>query len=178
MIVVVASENPAKLLAVQQAFQAAFRIDAEMQGISVGSGVAEQPLSDEETFRGARNRAHNARRALPGADFWVGVEGGIEDTARGMDAFGWAYVCAPLRESHARSATFPLPPTVAQRIRAGSELGPIMDELFNKMESKKKGGAVGLLTNGLVTRDALYAQPLIMALIPFLHPGLWAQTTG
>ena len=38
---------------------------------------------------------------------------------------------------------------------------------------KKKGGAVGLLTNGLITRNALYAQPLIMALIPFIQPELW-----
>ena len=76
-------------------------------------------------------------------------------------------------ESQARSATFPLPPVVVRRIKNGEELGPIMDELFQKKESKKKGGAVGLLTNGLISRDALYAQPLIMALIPFLQPQLW-----
>ena len=48
-----------------------------------------------------------------------------------------------------------------------------MDELVQKTESTKKVGAVGLLTHGLITRDALYAQPLIMALIPFLQPGLF-----
>ncbi|MCB0558395.1 MAG: inosine/xanthosine triphosphatase [Lewinellaceae bacterium] len=173
MIVVVASENPAKILAVQQAFEAAFQGTVESQGVAVASGVAEQPLSDEETFRGARNRARNARQAFPHADYWVGIEGGIEDTLKGMDAFGWAYICSARRESQARSATFPLPPTVVRRIKAGGELGPIMDELFNKKESKKKGGAVGLLTNGLITRNALYAQPLIMALIPFIQPELW-----
>ena len=173
MIVVVASTNPAKLLAVQQAFEAAFRVDVEARGVAVDSGVAEQPLSDEETFRGARNRARNARSAHPDADYWVGIEGGIEDTPKGMDAFGWAYVCSPSMEGQARSATFSLLPTVVRSIKNGGELGPIMDKLFNKKESKKKGGAVGLLTNGLITRDALYAQPLIMALIPFLQPGLW-----
>lgn len=173
MIVVVASTNPAKILAVRQAFEAAFQAVVETRGVAVDSGVAEQPLSDEETFRGARNRARNARRAQPDADYWVGIEGGIEDTAKGMDAFGWAYVCSSTMESQARSATFPLPPTVVRSIKNGGELGPIMDELFNKKESKKKGGAVGLLTNGLITRDALYEQPLIMALIPFLQPGLW-----
>lgn len=173
MIVVVASANPAKILAVKQAFEAAFQLSIETRGAAVESGVAEQPLSDEETFRGARNRARNARRAIPEADFWAGIEGGIEDTPKGMDAFGWAYVCSPSRESQARSATFPLPPTVVRRIKEGGELGPIMDELFNTKDSKKQGGAVGLLTNGLITRDALYAQPLIMALIPFLQPQLW-----
>lgn len=173
MIVAVASENPAKLRAVQQAFEAAFQQSVETQGLAVESGVAEQPLSDEETFRGARNRAHNARRTMPEADFWVGIEGGIEDTPKGMDAFGWIFICSASQESQARSATFPLPPTAVRRIQNGGELGPIMDELFHEKESKKKGGAVGLLTNGLVTRDALYAQPLVMALIPFLKPELW-----
>ena len=173
MIVVVASENPAKLKAVQQAFEAAFGHQVETRGLSVDSGVPEQPLSDEETFQGALNRARNARSALPGADYWVGIEGGIEDTPKGMDAFGWVCICARQRESQARSASFPLPPTVVRRIKAGDELGPVMDELFHKKESKKKGGAVGLLTNGLITRDALYAQPLIMALIPFMQPKLW-----
>lgn len=173
MIVVVASTNPAKLLAVRQAFEAAFQLAVETKGATVSSGVAEQPLSDEETFRGALNRARNARHAFPEADYWVGIEGGIEDTPKGMDAFGWVAVCARHRESQARSATFPLPPAVVRRIQAGGELGPIMDELFQTRESKKKGGAVGLLTNGLVTRDALYAQPLIMALIPFLQNRLW-----
>lgn len=174
MTVIVASTNPAKILAVRRAFEAAFLARVETQGVAVDSGVAEQPLSDEETFRGARNRARNARQARPDADYWVGIEGGIEDTAKGMDAFGWAYVCAADRESQARSATFPLPPAVVRRIKAGDELGPVMDELFNQKESKKQGGAVGLLTNGLITRDALYAQPLIMALIPFLQPRLWS----
>ena len=94
MIVVVASENPAKILAVKQAFEAAFQIPVHTQGIAVSSGVSEQPLSDEETFQGALNRARNARQALPDANFWVGIEGGIEDTPKGMDAFGWAYVCS------------------------------------------------------------------------------------
>ena len=173
MIVVVASENPAKILAVQQAFETAFKVEVETRGVAVESGVAEQPMSDEETFRGALNRARNARLARPDADYWVGIEGGIEDTAKGMDAFGWIYICSAEGESQARSATFPLPPTVVRRIQKGGELGPIMDELFQKTESKKKGGAVGLLTHGLITRDALYAEPLIMALIPFLQPGLF-----
>ncbi len=173
MIIVVASTNPAKILAVRRAFETAFQAPAETRGVAVSSGVAEQPLSNEETLRGALNRARNARLAFPEADYWVGIEGGVEETPAGMEAFGWAVACSPKMESQARSASFPLPPTVARRIKNGGELGPIMDELFNKKESKKKGGAIGLLTNGLITRDALYEQPLIMALIPFLQPELW-----
>ena len=131
MIIVVASTNPAKILAVRRAFETAFQAPAETRGVAVSSGVAEQPLSNEETLRGALNRARNARLAFPEGDYWVGIEGGVEETPAGMEAFGWAVACSPKMESQARSASFPLPPTVARRIKNGGGLGPIMYELFN-----------------------------------------------
>ena len=38
--------------------------------------------------------------------------------------------------------------------------------------SKQGGGAFGLLTDGLMTREGVYTQTLILALIPFVHE-LW-----
>ena len=59
MKVVVASANPVKLGAAQQAFEAAFPDSTiAVQSVSVASGVGDQPASDAETRRGARTRLH------------------------------------------------------------------------------------------------------------------------
>ncbi len=174
MTVAVASKNPAKLLAVRLAFEAAFQFPVAIEPVSAPSEVPDQPMTDEETRQGAFNRVRNARKIVPEANYWAGIEGGVQpNTGGGMDAFGWVVIASPQQESIARSASFPLPPAVVHQIRKGGELGHIMDELFDEKNSKQKGGAVGLLTNGLVTREALYQQPLLLALIPFMQPDLY-----
>ena len=57
-----------------------------MESANVPSGVSDQPRSEQETLEGARNRARSAARGYPHADYWVGIEGGIEDTGS-MAAF-------------------------------------------------------------------------------------------
>ncbi|MBV6654829.1 MAG: inosine/xanthosine triphosphatase [Mameliella sp.] len=173
--VIVASLNPVKQAAVKEAFSLAFPDKAIMvSGVNVPSGVSDQPVTDEETLSGAQQRAKRAQQTSPQADFWVGLEGGVANaTGLGMQAFGWMCVRNTQKEQSARSASFPLPPTVIASIETGGELGPLMDALFKDTNTKHKGGAVGLLTNGLISREALYIQPLIFALIPFMQEPLF-----
>ncbi|MEM6320995.1 MAG: inosine/xanthosine triphosphatase [Bacteroidota bacterium] len=172
--VIVASKNPVKVDAAQRAFQQVFPQEQfEVQGLQVPSFVAEQPMSDAETLEGAINRAENAKLAMKNADYWVGIEGGIETNGVDMDAFGWIVVLSKKRLGQARSCTFPLPPYVAKAVLAGKELGHVNDEFFKMHNSKQGGGAVGSLTDNLVTRMDLYVQPLILALIPFLQEKLF-----
>ena len=64
--VIVASHNPVKINAVQAAFATMFPGDTvTVTGVTISSGVAEQPLSDAETYQGAFNRAVNAQKAVP-----------------------------------------------------------------------------------------------------------------
>jgi inosine/xanthosine triphosphatase len=178
MLVITASRNPVKIQAVKTAFSQAFpRTTVEVEGLAAPSGVSDQPMSDEETLRGARNRVAYAKKQYPEADFWVGVEGGVQPIENRLDAFGWMVVQDKAREGYARSASFFLPPAAVRAVRRGGELGPVMDELFDETNVKHKGGAVGLLTNGLVSREALYVQPLILALIPFLQKPLFVLET-
>lgn len=174
--VVVASTNPVKQAAVRVAFEQVYGSAIDVIGCKVPSGVADQPMTDEETKRGAINRAHHARAIVTDADFWVGVEGGAALGPGGLHTFGWMVVLSPDRQSCARSASFLLPEAVARQMRAGGELGPAMDIFFREHNSKHKGGAIGLLTKGVVPREALYVQPLIFALIPFLQPDLYPLT--
>ena len=171
MHIVVASLNPAKIRSVEAAFTNRFPKTAiELNVVEVESGVSEQPRSDEETRHGARNRAKNARLARPAADFWVGLEGGIEAIDESLLAFAWMAVLGRSGDiSEARSVTLPLPPAVRDLLDAGLELGEANDRVFGTVNSKQKGGAYGLLTDGLYTREDVYTEALIIALTPFVN---------
>ena len=174
--IIVASKNPVKVNAAKVAFQKTFpTATLEVIGISVPSQVADQPMTDEETYKGAVNRANNAKKEMPTADYWVGIEGGIEDRTTVMDAFGWMVILSKEAMSDARSCSFPLPPYVAAAVRAGKELGHVNDAFFKIHNSKQGGGAVGSLTDNLVTRTDLYVQPMLLALIPFCKQELWRE---
>ncbi|MCJ7827592.1 inosine/xanthosine triphosphatase, partial [Patescibacteria group bacterium] len=75
--VAVGSGNPVKLGCTQKAFTSywsgkKFEFVAE----GVRSGVADQPMSDEECIKGAKHRAKKVLEKMK-ADFGVGIEGGI-----------------------------------------------------------------------------------------------------
>jgi inosine/xanthosine triphosphatase len=175
MKVVVASRNPAKRRAVEQAFEHVFPDrQADIVCVSVPSGVAEQPRSDGETRRGAQNRARAARDMVPDGTFWVGLEGGLEAVDGAWLASAWMVVlAADGRQGQARTATLPLPPEVQALLDQGVELGEANDRVFGTRDSKQGGGAFGLLTEGRMTRGGVYAQTLELALLPLVHT-LWA----
>ena len=171
MKVVIASHNPAKIRAVKDAFALQFpRVDAQFFPVNVESGVSDQPLSDRETRHGARNRVQNAREMQPGADFWVGLEGGIETIDDQLMAFAWMAVMGPGHQvGEARTVTLPLPPAVKALVDTGLELGNANDQVFSTVNSKHQGGAFGLLTNGIYTREGVYTEALVIALLPFVN---------
>ena len=82
-----------KIECTRQAFQKVFKHrDFVFTGIDVSSGVSSQPMSDRETYEGARNRAINLKNNYPDGDFWVDIEGGIESINQHMHAFAWMIV--------------------------------------------------------------------------------------
>ena len=171
MKIVVASRNPVKVNAVLLAFEAQFPGKSiETASVDVDSGVGDQPDSDARTRHGARTRAIGASEVLPDADYWVGLEGGIEVLDDQLMAFAWMAIRGPSGDiSEARSATLPLPPKIRELLEQGMELGEANDRVFATVNSKQGGGAYGLLTDGLYTRESIYTQTLIIALIPFVN---------
>lgn len=166
--IIVASHNPVKIDATRQGFQKMFPgVPFQVEGVAVSSGVDEQPMSDAETLSGAQNRAAAARQVVPVADFWVGIEGGIESCGGEMFALAWIVILSSTRMGKSRTGTFLLPPEVANRVWQGAELGPINDQIFGLENSKQNRGAVGILTNDIIDRTALYEHAVILALIPF-----------
>jgi inosine/xanthosine triphosphatase len=140
---------------------------------SVFTGVSEQPMTDQDAMKGARTRADNARRMKPEGDFWVGLEGGCDYIEGKMVSFAWITVLGEGRTGSARTAIFYLPGEVQKLVESGLELGVADDRVFGIENSKRKSGAVGLLTGDVVIRTSLYEQAVIMALIPFKNPDLY-----
>jgi inosine/xanthosine triphosphatase len=175
MKIVVASKSPVKIAAALEEFRRMFpEITYTHDSVSVPSGVSEQPMTDAETLTGAMNRVENARRTVPDADYWVGIEGGCEDHGEDMVAFAWVAVASKDgKTSKARAQMFLLPKQIAELIRGGMELGPADDKVFGRTNSKQQNGTVGLLTGDALNRTSYYTDAVIFALIPFKNQHLY-----
>ncbi len=169
--IVVASINPVKCKAVLAGFKRLFPQEQWIvQSIETTSGVTHQPMNDTETRQGAINRARNARKNQSHADFWVGIEGGIEEINGDMYAFAWIVILSKLLTGSSRSGSFLLPKKVADLVRQGIELGEADDIIFGRKNSKQENGAIGLLTQDAIDREGLYTHAVILALVPFKNP--------
>jgi inosine/xanthosine triphosphatase len=166
--VAVGSANPVKVGAAR-AVMARLAADVEVTGVSVPSGVPDQPWGDEETIRGALARARAARASLD-ADVGIGIEGGVVEGADGtVRTCAWAAaVTRDGLEGVGGSLVMTLPARVAALVRGGTELGHAMDALTGTHNVKQGAGAVGILTHGLVTRQQAYETLVAYALAPLL----------
>ena len=171
-VVGVGSKNPVKLAAVNAVLGRITR-EARVESVFVPSTVRDQPFGDDETICGALARAHAARKAV-GADLGIGIEGGVVDVDDTMRTCAWAAVVDSAgREGVGGSLAMPLPAAVAKLVREGMELGHAMDRLTGEQNTKHRQGAVGILTAGLVDRQAAYEVIVTYALARFLTPELW-----
>jgi inosine/xanthosine triphosphatase len=168
----VGSTNPAKIEAVRLAL-ARLAPGCALEAVDVPSGVATQPVGDQATREGARNRAR-AALANTGADVAFGLEGGVVHEPPLVWLVSWVAALAnDGRHGDASGLRMPLPKVVAERLAAGDELGTVIDDLFDLRASKQHAGAVGLLTGGFVSRTEAFADLVAMACAPLLRPDLY-----
>lgn len=172
MKVIVSSTNPVKLDAVLIAFRSYFR-QVDIEGVKVDAGVLEQPLTDTETRESAHNHAREIRKRIYDADYWVGIEEGVQAEEQGLDTFAWIVIYSAGKYGEARTATFKLPEKIAHLIAGGMDLAEAIDLVFSETNSKQNNGAVGHLTQHRVDRTELYRQAVVLALIPFVNPDLY-----
>ncbi len=172
--VAVGSENPVKLEAVRQAFQKVWPNERFMvEGIKVSSQVSDQPMSDQESMTGARNRAHQAQQQT-NADYGVGLEGGLQKIGDKWFDCGWIVVVnRHAQEGIGSTARIETPAKMMELIHQGLELGDVNDRVFGETNSKQAAGHFGLMTNNAITRTKGYTDGVIMALSRFLHPELF-----
>ena len=172
--VAVGSKNPAKLESVLLAFQSVWPEEEwEVRGYDVESGVSHQPMSDQESIFGAKQRAKRAM-LMSDADFSVGIESGLQEASGIHFGCGWMVVMDKEgRRGVGASARVVIPEKMMTFVRKGKECGEATDILFGTKNSKQKNGYFGLVSNDTVTRASAYTQGVIFALATFLHPDLF-----
>lgn len=170
-IVVVGSTNPVKIAAVRAVIHRVWK-QCDVRGVPAESGVADQPHGDAETQNGAKTRALMALKSVPEADIGIGLEGGVVTEPDGsMRTCAWAAaIDRHGAEGIGGSLAMPLPDVVANRVRAGEELGHAMDAVANTVGTKWGQGAVGILTAGLIDRQRAYETLVTYALARWLAP--------
>lgn len=173
--VLVASKNPVKIKSTELGFQDSLGAvnTFQVEGLSAPSGVSDQPMTDKETLQGAVNRVQHLREHNPGADFYVGIEGGVDYVDSELVAFAWVVIEGQGLQGRSKSGHFFLPPEIKRLVEGGDELGVADDKVFGQTNSKQKGGSVGMLTHGVIDRTALYRHAVNLALIPFLNTELY-----
>jgi inosine/xanthosine triphosphatase len=163
------STNPAKVAAVREAL-IKLAPGCEIVPLDVPSGVGRQPFGDVATRTGALERARKALTAS-GADIAFGLEGGVELEGERAWLLSWVAAIDPSGcEGYASGLRMLLPPSLGDGLRAGTELGTLVDGLFGVKDSKTASGAIGLLTAGAVSRTDAFADLVAMSLAPWIHP--------
>lgn len=175
MKVAVGSTNPMKLTIVKRVFDEAFKDkNIEYETCSAQSDVADQPYGIEETKVGAKNRTDSAKEQIGDADFYVGLEGGIEIIEDEYWVTAW--MCVQDKEGKlgfGRTSAYQLPPKVVEHLKAGDELTDAGDKVFATTDIGRKEGIIGILTDATITRADFYEDALRFALIPHLKPELY-----
>lgn len=157
MKIIVGSKNPTKIKAVQNIFKT-----TKVNFLDVSSNVSSQPFSDEETRRGAINRATQCAKSSSGAN-GIGLEGGVMYIDQQLYLCNWGALVTPDDKVFTASgARILLPEEIATQLERGNELGQLMDNYALKTEVSKKEGAIGIFTNNVITRKEMFEHVVLL----------------
>ena len=175
MKILIGTKNPGKIEGARQAFEKYF-VDVEIEGVPVESEVSDQPVN-EEIFQGAKNRVKNLKKFAKEnnvkPDFYVASEAGITNLlGEWIDINAVVVEDAEGFQSVGTSQGFQIPEKYVDEIKQ-TELGKVMDKIFEQHQLGKGKGGINLLTKGEVTRIQLTRDAFLMALIGHINGEVW-----
>lgn len=155
MKIAIGTKNTAKVNAVQN--RCITLLDnVEFIMLDVPSLVSAQPLGDAETLQGAKNRAIQACKEQ-NSDMAFGLEGGVKELDGQLYMCNWGALQTRSGQQYiAGGAQIPLPEEIADSLRTGGELGPLMDVYTNQIGIRYHEGAIGVFTHGIVKRAEMF----------------------
>ena len=175
MKILIGTKNPGKIEGAKQAFERYFD-NIEIEGIPVNSDVGDQPI-DEEILKGAKNRVKNLKEYAVNnnieADFYISSEAGITNLlGEWIDINAVVIEDSKGFQSVGTSQGFPIPDKYIDEIKE-TELGKVMDRIFNGKELGKEKGGISFLTKNEVSRIDLTRNAFIMALTRHINEDIW-----
>ena len=161
--IAVGSTNPVKIDSVKNAIGNKLK-NATVEGFEINSSVSNQPMSDEETKSGAEERAVKAFE-IAKTDIGVGLEGGVfVEDGRVWNTVWCCVVDKKGKKEYVNGLRFMLPEKMAKEILKGGEMGPVMDSIIGSENIKQKQGAIGVMTDGWISREECYRNLVKIAL--------------
>jgi inosine/xanthosine triphosphatase len=110
------------------------------------------------------------------ADLGVGLEGGVAKRAGRYFLTGWCAVVDVGGDiALGCGGGIELPEVIVREVLSGKELGDVMDEVTGISGTKRKMGAVGILTNGLTSRQESWEFTLLYAMARKLSAELYSK---
>ena len=175
MKILIGTKNPGKIEGAKEAFEKYFD-NVEINGISVDSEVGNQPI-DENIMIGAKNRVKNLKKYAKEnnieADYFVAAEAGITSLLGEYIDFNIAVIeNKDGVQSVGVSQGFQIPEKYMDEIKE-SELGKVMDRIFDKNSLNKSKGGISILTKDVISRIDLTRNAFIMALIKHINGEMW-----
>lgn len=155
MVVGVGSINKVKVQAVIEALSDKMPT-VQVLACNVPSMVSAQPMSDEETKRGAFERAIGAQKKLK-STWGVGLEGGVfVDQGQVWNTVWCCVIDEHGKTSFGNGSRFLLPDKLSKALLKGVAMGDAMDELTGISDVHVKMGMLGIVTDGWVNRESEY----------------------
>lgn len=173
MKIIVGSTNQVKVEAVREVF-GKWLGDINVESYKAESGVSDQPMSDDETVQGARNRAKASLASSKDADYGVGIEGGMFEQDGELMACAWCVVVDKNNiEGLGGGLRFEVPRKVQEMIKDGVEMGDVMNEMLGRESVKHEEGAIGVLSKKMTTRQKSYEEMVKYALVKFISAEIY-----
>lgn len=175
MKILIGTQNPGKVQGAKEAFERYFE-NFDIEGIPVSSDVSDEPVNDE-IYTGAKNRVDNlinySKDNNIDADYFLGIESGITNLLGKWVIINIAVIKDKSGyESWGTSPAFPVPDKYVKEI-IDTDLGKVMDNIFNQTEIRKGKGGIGFLTHDKISRFDLTRGAFTMALTQFINDDVW-----
>lgn len=175
MKILIGTQNPGKVQGAKEAFERYFE-NFDIEGIPVSSNVSDEPVNDE-IYIGAKNRVDNLIKYSKDnnidVDYFLGIESGITNLLGKWVIINIAVIKDKNGyESWGTSPAFPVPDKYVKEI-IDSDLGKVMDKIFNQTEIRKGKGGIGFLTHDKISRFDLTRGAFTMALTQFINNDIW-----
>lgn len=181
-LLAVGSTNPIKIQAVKEVIKNYYMLEsATVQSFSVESDVSKQPMTLEETIRGAKNRAKSAFAACPDCTYGIGIESGFFEAPGTQTGYLETCVCCIFDGNHFHiglGCCCEIPSELIELIiknkmdlsEACNHTGLTANPNIGSAE-----GLLGILTKGRIKRKENTKYCVMMALIQVEQAHLYKQ---
>lgn len=145
-------------------------LDSKVDGYAAASGVPDTPYG-KQTFDGARNRASGAKKNVPAADYWIGMESGLIERYGHVYEEAWcAVITKEGKEFFGYSSGLKVPDYVLKKMNELDKEHSDVMTILEKEHGKLPNDTWGSYSGGMIAREISLEEAVRNALIQVIAP--------